>query len=268
MNTFRVFWNSGQGIEFLILWTYRPISIALSISPSEYIYYRDKYPWYYRLKRLHIHPYISNTPSLSVNHLRNIAIANATTSHVWLMDLDMIPSDKLYERLYDLPLSYLQRNDLAIIVPVFSVHYMECSSVEECEKKSQLVVLITPRLPNDIPHSKKELMNCIQRKQCVSLNGDDSDHNYLPQRWFNGIRSQPLDQVHCRREDDFNPQVFFELVINRYIVVRKSLSLPQFDERFVNNELSRAQWIEHLRYRGFFFCILMDGFAVELPHSS
>lgn len=112
------------------------MSIAVYMSPSEYIHYRDKYPLYYRLKRLIFHPYISNANLLPTNHLRNLAILNATTSHVWVMDLDMIPSDKLYERLYDLPLSYLRRTDLAIVVPVFSVHYMECSSVSECEKKS------------------------------------------------------------------------------------------------------------------------------------
>lgn len=136
LSTFLVFWNNGQGILFVVLWMYRPISIALYMSPSEYIHYRDKYPLFYRLKRLYLHSYISAANSLPVNHLRNIAIANATTSHVWVMDMDMVPSDKLYERLYDLPLSYLQRTDLAIVVPVFSVHYMECNSVRECEKKS------------------------------------------------------------------------------------------------------------------------------------
>ena len=162
LSTFLIFWNNGQGMTFIVLWMYRPISVALYMSPSEYIHYRDKYPLYYRLKRLYLHPYISSTNSLPVNHLRNIAIANATTSHVWIMDLNMVPSDKLYERLYDLPLSCLRRTDLAIVVPVFSVHYMECSSVRECEKKLQFVLPFISRLPNDIPHSKKELKSCIR----------------------------------------------------------------------------------------------------------
>lgn len=123
-------------------------------------------------------------------------------------------------------------------------------------------------MPNDIPHTKKELKNCIRKKQCVSLNGDDSEHDYLPQRWFNGIRSHPLDQIRCRHDGVFNPSVLGEMVRHRYVVVRKSPFLPSFDERFVNSPLSQAQWIEHLRYRGYSFSILMDGFAVAVPPSS
>ena len=35
LSTFLVFWNNGQGILFVVLWMYRPISIALYMSPSE-----------------------------------------------------------------------------------------------------------------------------------------------------------------------------------------------------------------------------------------
>ena len=56
------------------------------------------------------------------------------------------------------------------------------------------------------------------------------------------------------------------LVDSRYVVVKKSSFLPPFDERFVNYAYNKVQWLEHLRYRGYVFSILTDGFAVDVPH--
>ena len=55
-------------------------------------------------------------------------------------------------------------------------------------------------------------------------------------------------------------------LIGRYVVVKKSPLLPSFDERFVNYAYNKVQWLEHLRYRGYVFSILTDGFAVDVPH--
>ena len=48
--------------------------------------------------------------------------------------------------------------------------------------------------------------------------------------------------------------------------MKKSPFLPSFDERFVNYAYNKVQWLEHLRYRGYVFSILTDGFAVDVPH--
>ena len=55
-------------------------------------------------------------------------------------------------------------------------------------------------------------------------------------------------------------------IICSYVVVRKSNVLPLFDERFVNYAYNKVQWLEHLRYRGYAFSILTNGFAVDVPH--
>ena len=49
-------------------------------------------------------------------------------------------------------------------------------------------------------------------------------------------------------------------------MVRKSLTMPMFDERFVNYGYNKVQWLEHLRFVGYDFQILTDGFAVDIPH--
>lgn len=52
----------------------------------------------------------------------------------------------------------------------------------------------------------------------------------------------------------------------RYVVVKKSQFLPSFDERFINYAYNKVQWLEHLRYRGYAFSIITNGFAVDVPH--
>lgn len=49
-------------------------------------------------------------------------------------------------------------------------------------------------------------------------------------------------------------------------MVRKSESMPMFDERFINYGYNKVQWLEHLRYMGYDFQILTNGFAVDIPH--
>ena len=51
-----------------------------------------------------------------------------------------------------------------------------------------------------------------------------------------------------------------------YVMVRKVLAMPRFDERFVNYGYNKVQWLEHLRYVGYDFEVLTRGFAVDIPH--
>lgn len=47
----------------------------------------------------------------------------------------------------------------------------------------------------------------------------------------------------------------------RSVVVRKSRYLPVFDEEFASVAGGWKQWLEHLRYRGYHFDILENGFV-------
>ncbi|KNB45754.1 hypothetical protein JH06_1358 [Blastocystis sp. subtype 4] len=49
-------------------------------------------------------------------------------------------------------------------------------------------------------------------------------------------------------------------------MVKKTDSLPRFDERFINYGYNKVQWLEHLRFVGYDFQILTKGFAVDIPH--
>ena len=51
-----------------------------------------------------------------------------------------------------------------------------------------------------------------------------------------------------------------------YLMVRRSLSLPLFDERFINYGYNKVQWVEHLRWIGYQFALIIQSFAVDVPH--
>ena len=66
-----------------------------------------------------------------------------------------------------------------------------------------------------------------------------------------------LTQVKCFKGDTQEP----------YVMVRKTPSLPRFSERFINYGYNKVQWLEHLRFVGYDYQILTNGFAVDIPHS-
>ncbi len=78
--------------------------------------------------------FYSNTDVYSYNQLRNIAIKDSVTSHIYVSDMDFWPSsilliltlipelDNLYESFMSLSHSYLSDDWLAIIVPSFQYY--------------------------------------------------------------------------------------------------------------------------------------------------
>ena len=51
-----------------------------------------------------------------------------------------------------------------------------------------------------------------------------------------------------------------------YVMVRKVLAMPRFDERFVNYGYNKVQWVAHLRYAGYRFYVLGTDFAMDVAH--
>lgn len=50
-------------------------------------------------------------------------------------------------------------------------------------------------------------------------------------------------------------------------MVKRTASLPLFDERFINYGFNKVQWIENLRYMGYEFSVLSHAYAIDIPHS-
>ncbi len=51
-------------------------------------------------------------------------------------------------------------------------------------------------------------------------------------------------------------------------MIKKTNETPLFDERFINYGYNKIEWIETLRYTGYKFAVLINGFGMDVPHPS
>ena len=79
-----------------------------------------------------------------------------------------------------------------------------------------------------------------------------NSQSYIPSKWFQDIQDK-------RVKDSALPELM-------YVVVKRTASLPSFDTRFTDYGFNRQEWIQHLRYAGYEFKVLQDGFCVEIQH--
>ena len=49
-------------------------------------------------------------------------------------------------------------------------------------------------------------------------------------------------------------------------MIKKTNEMPLFDERFINFGFNKIEWIETLRYTGYKFAVLINGFGMDVPH--
>ncbi len=49
-------------------------------------------------------------------------------------------------------------------------------------------------------------------------------------------------------------------------MIKKTNEMPLFDERFINFGYNKIEWIETLRYTGYKFAVLINGFGMDVPH--
>ena len=116
-----------------------PISMAIYMKSSEDEKLIDQYMQNsFFPQSIQIIPYFSKIPTeYPYNKLRNLALKEVTTSHFWVMDMDMWPSSNLYTTLLNLKSRFLSDDKLAIIVPSFEYkeNMSDCTDLEECVKR-------------------------------------------------------------------------------------------------------------------------------------
>lgn len=121
---------------------------------------------------------------------------------------------------------------------------INCNSFEECVKMYR----------HYYPHNKQQLRTCLHDHRCSQFRPREYLHDYYPHDWFYTSRS--LIPVTCFKSDTQEP----------YVVVKKVPELPKFNETFVNYSYNKVQWIENLRWVGYSFSVLADGYSVDIPH--
>ena len=110
-----------------------------------------------------------------INLLRNEALDQVNTSHVFLIDADFIPSvdlDQGIEKTIRLIIQNTDNFDLdrhALVVPAYErkVKALPCQDLQEC-------LALTKHNPEFMPRSMQSL------SQCVNYNSDDNDNHAVP----------------------------------------------------------------------------------------
>ena len=103
------------------------------------------------------------------------------------------------------------------------------------------------RRENRIPAEKTHLQKCLRRKVCREFREGQNLHNYYFADWLNASFAQPLVKVRCFVKDKQEPWARGRGVTGSYLIVRRSASLPRFDERFVNYGFNKIQYWDRLR---------------------
>lgn len=219
-----------------------------------------------------------------VNVMRNRGLDAVNTSHVLIMDVDLIPSADLSHVARDNVMDQITMAEQsdgaasipvnAIVVPAFERKVNPpCIEIESCRSYLQKDSAFLPILFND-------LNECILQKDCIVFQEDmnwEGHHTTQSQKWLEKrwYESSSDESVGRNRRSIRHISCFDSLRYEPYIVIpwcpaTKSVHprplTPYYDERFYGYGKNKIQHISHLRYRGLPFFVLPQSFVVHHPH--
>jgi hypothetical protein len=215
-------------------------------------------------------PEESKTDHYPVNRLRNIGLDAVNTSHIMVADVDFVPSKDLDETI-QVSLKQLHsyapgegENHHAVIVPAF-----ERKPPTPCESESQCAQYLQTD-SSFIPHTFEELGKCVGSKDCIVFQSDNNweghhstnSGDWLQKKWYEDEEKKHLKQLEC-----FDSMRYEPYVVIRWCPSSSSKPVaPHYDERFYGYGKNKIELISHLRFMGYRFSILPEGFIVHNPH--
>ena len=165
-----------------------------------------------------------------VNVLRNVAVSNLYTSHVLVLDIDMLPGVNLMNVLLEFPNLYTDLS--AVVIPAFEIK----NGVEIPLSKSQLIDIWNKG--NIRPFYEKVCWKCQKYT--------------LYEKWKNVLNNGELKSYHVNWYDPWEP--FF-------VALKKDVI---YDERFEQYGLNRISQLCHLHMAGFNFFVLYNSFLLHV----
>ncbi|ETE68930.1 Glycosyltransferase-like protein LARGE2, partial [Ophiophagus hannah] len=215
-------------------WT-GPISLALYMSDAEaqqFLRYAQASEVLSNRRNVAYHIVYKEGQFYPVNFLRNMALKNAQTSHVFLMDIDFLPMYGLYDYLRSSIMQLeLPPKKVALIVPAFeTLHY---------------------RL--NFPKSKAELLTMLDM---------GSLYTFRYHVWPQG--HAPTDYAKWRTAT-VPYQVEWQPQFEPYVVVRRDC--PLYDQRFVGFGWNKVSHIMELDAQEYELLVLPNAFMIHMPHA-
>jgi len=215
-----------------------------------------------------------------VNVMRNKGLSAVKTSHILIMDVDLIPSADLNDVIKDNLVDQVSSNDgkipiNAIVVPAFERKVNPpCSDIESCKGYLQKDPSFLPTLFND-------MKECVRDNKCIVFQSDNNwegHHTTKAQKWLKSEwydepsendqqKASTIRQIKCFDSLRYEPYVVLPWCPSTSSSSTKQQPLvPYYDERFYGYGKNKIQHISHLRYRGVPFYVLPRSFVVHHPH--
>lgn len=214
-----------------------------------------------------------------INLMRNIGLDHVTTSHVLVLDIDLIPSTNLdYELATAIELAIEARMDDdgdrgidpkdAIIVPAFERKSpIACETLLDCQHLSK-------EDASFIPNTMIELRSCLSDKECIVFQSDMNMAGHADTRsisWLNKEDTSILTNIECFHSIRYEPYVVVPwcpfMKNAEQMLGNTGPRSPYYDERFHGYGKNKIQQIAHLRERGYAFMVMPPmGFIIHHPH--
>ncbi|XP_022084720.1 LARGE xylosyl- and glucuronyltransferase 2-like [Acanthaster planci] len=178
-----------------------------------------------------------------VNYLRNLAIRQAKTKYIFLLDADFVPSPD-FQATFLSSLAMVERtpqfNKTAFVVPVFEY-------TQEFIKD----------FPIDQPKTKQELKDKMFGDGAIifpfMISTAPEAHRPTDYRsWY----SATLPYKVTTYQDKYEP----------YLILRNAETLPTFDERFMGYGMNKATYAMELYASGYEYVVLPNMWAIHVPH--
>jgi len=218
-----------------------------------------------------------------INQLRNEALDFVTSSHVLVLDMDMIPSENLHKSVLDAIALAIERrmdddgdNGLdpldAIVVPAFERKMMSppCETLDECHEYIEQDESFIPKTMEEL---KKNILNkeCIVFQSDVNWEGhfDTNTKEWLESSYSDSNALKIIDCFHSQRYEPYVvlPWCALERNVKMLIMRRAGPRSTYYDERFVGYGKNKIQNISHLRKKGYVFMVMPPtGFLTHYPH--
>lgn len=223
------------------------ISVGICIFPKEVEYYNDVIQELYFPSRVLVSTLRTKNYAFPINELRNLAIEHASSTHVFLSDVDIIPSANLQDTFLALPNFILRDTMHALIVPLFETPFksIPCSQWYDCIEETEVYTRL----------SKQDLRWCLQFGGCKNLGFKDFN-KFVDASWDSLPLSNYSTPLFCWDNPNQEP----------FLIVAKTQQLPRFNPTFIDYGYNRIEWVAHLRYAGYRFSVLSHAWGFHLRH--
>ena len=109
--------------------------------------------------------------------------------------------------------------------------------------------------------NKMQLKSCSRWKACSA--SKEVDPLRFPE-WFSLYPGNYTTPLHCWDAENMDPYVAIPRLNSSIVLVKRSPELPPFDERIIQSTELDVEWIMELRYSGFRFSVLSQGWFIDV----